>query len=185
MNILRPSQPSFYDAIDGAILPSVRTMLCVHCFRCWRTEDLSSVSLPTYDVNELIITCSKNECKALLKASILHALRKSNMLFCLPTWIREDFTTPRVSVRRTSGIIEDDWTVLGFFFNDEGAHKVAVVKSNLSLMKYMYLPEFFTLNPDAVEACQAIVDVIVQLVFDEMRVVVEPQLASKAEDTIV
>ncbi len=176
MTVIAPSSRRFFDAITDSeqILTPVRSFLLVQCFRCRSTSNLRSVSLPIYDLSHTIIVCSKPECMSCLKPSVLSSLHTPYNIFTLPIWLRER-TTPRIVVRRSSGVLDNRWTLLGVSFTSHGAAKVAVVHDDNSVMKMLHVADVIELNPEMRQDVQEFVDHIVKYVFDDLDEVLGDQ----------
>ncbi len=184
MQMIRPSNPAFHQALteDPDFLLPKRTFIPVSCFRCHRPEPLKHLVVPTDNPCYVCISCISPACVQAAQRGVLRFIRETGeSINILDSWA---ITYP-VNIRRTNGKVESDWMIKGFFFNDEAAIAVSVMKQDWSLSKRINVNEFIALNPfiakmdrDAVvhtgEASimlQGLVDHLVNSILDDCKVV--------------
>jgi hypothetical protein len=147
--MIRPANPAFHTSLQDDpdhLLPR-RSFIPVECFRCHRPEPLENVMVPTDNPCFVCISCISPRCKRAARMGALRFIRCSAHDHGVSIDVVDSITTYKVNVKRSSGQIESDWMIKGFYFNDEGAVAVSVMKQDWSLIKRISIDEFLQLNP--------------------------------------
>ena len=163
MLTLTPTNLIFRKPITDSFVSPKCTFIPYVCFNCRAGDvDIRSMVMPTEPPRYMVYTCGKPECAAVCVPSAVSFFRTTGTCMLLNPFVDTRYLEVPLEVQRTSGVVETDWTVYGFVFEDSGAvSHIVGIQPLTNCVKKMQTHTVLSTNEHAIPLIQEALDDIV------------------------